>query len=88
MALVHYLHLSNRLKISCFVTSGLETARALASHNAHVVMACRSLESAEEAKMSILKIYVYLFFGFTQTLVLYKLNFRQTPPLTQSTWIC
>jgi WW domain-containing oxidoreductase len=33
---------------------GLETARALAHHNAHVVMACRNLKSAEEAKNSIL----------------------------------
>lgn len=37
---------------------GLETARALAYHNAHVVMACRNLNSAEEAKKSIVQNYV------------------------------
>jgi WW domain-containing oxidoreductase len=36
---------------------GLETARALAYHNAHVVMACRNLTSAEEAKNDIVKGY-------------------------------
>jgi len=36
---------------------GLETARALAYHNAHVVMVCRNLQSAEEAKRSIVQGY-------------------------------
>ncbi len=34
---------------------GYETARALAAHNAHVVLACRSLDKAEGAKARLLK---------------------------------
>lgn len=37
---------------------GLETARALAHHNCHVIMACRNLQSAEQAKQSIIEGYV------------------------------
>jgi WW domain-containing oxidoreductase len=36
---------------------GLETARALAYRNCHVIMACRNLQSAEEAKKSIIEGY-------------------------------
>lgn len=61
----------------CIRYSGFETARALAVHNAHVVMACRNLSAAEESKNKIMKenvkfnftlavtSFIILFFSFS-----------------------
>ena len=38
---------------------GLETAKALSSHGAHVILACRSLDRANEAMKQIQAQYVW-----------------------------
>lgn len=50
---------------------GFETAKALASRGAHVILACRNSERANQAIQDIRSIYVSTFYFLLQTLILF-----------------
>lgn len=54
----YYLCLDHKFQIKVILKSflylGFETARSMALHNAHVIMGCRNLQSAEERRREIL----------------------------------